>query len=227
MEFINLNNEGYIFKDDRTTLDVSRSFVTDEQVDFQIEIKPDSDSTFIKPIDGVLNWIYNTSGEKTVTVKMTVDYEEEKVIEKEFTLNVLDASSLSLFSTDDDLSLHELNLFEHLPITISSFNSFHYRAQLTILKWLDQKRIYGLDGAKIEAGHIKDISEVRDLSVFWALHYFFFTISNRVDDLFKNKADHYLKMAREKELEAYIRLAPSASQDASTIDVNAARLVRR
>lgn len=227
MEFINLNNEGYIFKDDRTTLDVTRSFVTDEQVDFQIEIKPDSDSAFIKPIDGILNWIYLSPGEKTVTVKMTVAYEEPKVIEKEFTLNVLDASTLNLFSTDDDLSLHELNLFEHLPIYISSFNSFHYRAQLTILKWLDQKRIHGLNGAKIEASHIKDVSEVRDLSTFWALHYFFFTISNRVDDLFKNKADHYLNMVRAKEQEAYIRLAAGESEEESTIDVNSVRLARR
>lgn len=187
--FPHLETEPTVQVDDRTRLDASKSFVSTGTIS-TIEIDPDGSAGLIAvTTNGYLDWSYAASGTYTVTTRVT----DNSSASAEFTqtVSVVTASADKLFSTDDDLKLHEPDILNWVEEGRNSFKNVHRRAQKLILEWLKREGYRDTNGDFFTKAAIVNIENVKQWSTFVALRLIFEGISNAVDDIFAEKAKRY------------------------------------
>lgn len=223
-KFGKLLTDEVLIQGDKVCLNCAASFATpDEEGELAFSIKADADSDFIEAYEGKLNWLYSTAGDKTVTVKVSNTTGDQ---EFEFPVTVVTLASLKLFSTDAELIQYEPNIFDYMQFRWSSFNLFHFRAQKTILNWLDEKRIWNQEGEKLTPAAILDMTEVRDLSAALALQYIFESSTTQVGDIYSTKATLYQGEVSKRMQKATLRLDVNGDSVEDKVDDLSIRLVR-
>lgn len=205
MIFPVLKLESTLQIDDKTRLDATGSYVTnDEAAITSIEIEPHTGLGFIDvTIDKFLDYQYDTAGEKTVSISITTDGLPTVKTKK---INVITEASDSLFSTDEMLLPYESNILDWVRDGRITFKDVHREAQVRIVAWLDEHRIWDREGNKLTKAAIVDVSEVRDWSKYWVLKTIFENMSNATDDVFAQKALKYSKLLEEARNRSAIRL---------------------
>lgn len=186
---------------EKTRLDASRSFVTQNEADVSlVEIKPsDADSyitvsgTGILQEDWYLDWIYSSAGAKTVSLRITTNGAPQV-----FTsiITVVTVAADALFATDDDLSKFEPDIKKWLPAGKSTWNFVHRKVQDKILTELYKSRIFDSNGDKLTKAAVVNTAEVREWAVYMALSIIFTGISNTTDDVFHQKSLEYEKKSK-------------------------------
>lgn len=191
---------------DKTRLNGLKSFIAPNDGDFDlIRFKPTASANFITASAGYLDWVYSASGTVTVTlyVQKNCPYASAEV-EKD--ISILTEAQDNLFSTDEDLRLHEPEILKWVVDGRSSFLDMHRRAQTLIIKWLDKEGYVDAYGNPFTKAAIVDIEEVRAWSTFLVLKLIFEGLSNAVDDVFAGKAKYYNGKMQEYRKKALLRI---------------------
>lgn len=192
---------------DKTRLDGSKSFKTDEVTAVSlVRIKPESGGVFISvavsdvtnPKKWYLDWQYSTTGAKTVTIEITDSATPTpNVTTSTDTLDVVSVSSENLFSKDTDLVSEEPDILKYVRAGRASFIDIHRVAQENILNEIYKNRILNKNGEKLTASEVLDVNEVKLWSKYMVLKMIFEGLSNAVEDVFSNKAQKYLRKENE------------------------------
>lgn len=193
--FGNIELESMVQVNDKTRINCSKSFVSKDNASVTlVRIKPESTGSFItvsgSPVlakDFILDWEYATSGTKTVTLEITAGVLQTFTK----TIEVVSASSDSLYSSDSDLTAIEPDILKWIPSGRNSFLNVHRAAQGLILDWLDSIRVWRNDGTKLTKADLKLTDDLKQLSIYTTLELIFMGISNKVDDVFLAKAREY------------------------------------
>lgn len=101
-----LSYENVLQIEDKTRLDASRSFVTNDGSITDVLIDPESGEGFISIFNSdqdkwYLDWAYETDGIKTITVRVETDAPSTR--DRTYSINILSKEDDSLFSSDSDL----------------------------------------------------------------------------------------------------------------------------
>jgi hypothetical protein len=190
---------------DKTRLSAVRSYAPKgSDAISKVEIQPDSAESYITvsgptlpASEWYLDWIYTTSGVKTINLKVTQGV-IPTVVETTFTttINIIDEADDKLLSDDKDLTSYEPDVLKWIPQGRSSYKDVHRRAQTLILDWLDEVRVWKSDGTRIEKADLFNTEDLRKLSALWTLELIFQGISNKPDDVFALKSNIYREMRR-------------------------------
>ena len=193
---------------DKTRLDASKSFVTqDEQAISVISIRPSSADGFITvSSDKYLDWAYSASGVHAITVLVSTTEGASASAQIVRNITAYTEAQDKLFSTDQDLRLHEPDILKWVVDGRATFKDVHRRAQYTILKWLDKEGYVDVYNHPFTKDAILDIEEVRQWSTFITLRLIFEGVSNAIDDVFADKAKRYKGMEVEWRKRAILRL---------------------
>ena len=134
-----------------------------------------------------------------------------------------------LFSSDLDLTSEETSILKYLPVGKSSFNYVHRRAQEMILEWLDQQGFVNVNEKKFTKHDIIDFQEVKPWSKYLALELIFRDFGNSKDDVFKDKANFYEKLAIAARNRMVLRLDINEDgvADDQVVDTWSGQMVRR
>lgn len=138
-------------------------------------------------------------------ITLTLGNDDPEVVFK-FYQKVYSPSGDKLFSNDQDLLANESDILKYVPAGRSSFVNVHRKAQERIVEWLDQNGFTDSNGEKLSKFAICDISEVAAWSRYLALEMIFRDFGNAKDDVFKQKADYYEKLALSARQRAIVRI---------------------
>jgi hypothetical protein len=227
MIFIQIKTEEKVQVDDMTRIDATSSFISPDESEITlVEIEPELGSGFIDVTSSkYLDWAYESTGEKSVSVRITTD---GMPITKTHNLSVVSVSDDRLFSNDSDIISHENDLFRFLREGRVSFLDVHRVAQGLILDYLDQTNVTNIDGSRVEKDDIYEIKEVKEWSKFLTLSLIFESVANEVEDIFSVKARKYRNMAKEVSARASVKIGDSANaRPDQNLDLRSARIVRR
>ena len=205
MIFPTLEIEEKLQVNDKTRIDATKSFTTPDEASITlIEIEPSSGDGFIDVTSTkYLDYSYSTDGNKTISVRVTTDG-SPTVLSK--TLNVLSLADDRLFSSDSELLPYEPDILNYVRAGRNSYLDVHRAAQDRIIKWLDEHRIWDVEGNRLDKNDIIDLEEVNDWSKFMTLKFIFEGLSNATDDIFHEKALRYKQMEIEARNRAAFRL---------------------
>lgn len=195
MIFPHLEYESTVQVNDRTRLDATKSFTTQDQAAVtKIEIDPGTGSfinitpsTATDTTQWYLDYQWDSAGSKTVRLRITAGTTE--TISR--TVTVVTEAADALFSTDQALASHEPDILKWVKAGRNTFKDVHRAAQTEILDWLDEKGYVDTNGNKLTKAAIVDTTEVRQWAKFMALRMIFEGIQNAEDDVFQKKADAY------------------------------------
>lgn len=206
MLFIQVKNETIVQTDDKTRIDISKSFISGVIPDIvKYEIQPEASASFEDVTEDMrLDWVYDTDGDKVITVKATDDLAVEYT--KTATISIITDLDDNLFSSDADIVGLEPDLLQWVQDGRNSFTDKHREAQREILNELDAARIWKDDGDRYASTDIVDLVEFRDWSKYVALRIIFEGISNAIDDVFSIKATKYQSHAVQAKKRATFRL---------------------
>lgn len=229
MLFPNIEIEKTVQTNDKTRLDARKTFVTpDEAAISLLEIEPESGSGFITVTSAkFLDWEYASTGDKTVTVRLTTD---GSPVTKSKTITVVDEATDALFSSDAELVGHEPDILKYVRAGRSTFLDVHRAAQDRILGWLDEHKIWDTDGERLTKEAVVKVDEVNDWSKFLTLQLIFEGLSNDTDDIFSEKSKRYARLVEEARNRSVIRLdrnGDAAADINEAVEMRSARLVRR
>lgn len=201
--FGNLHLEEKVQENEKTRIDCTKSFVSDEAAISLVRIKPEDGGSFVTVTsDKYLDWAYETAGTKTATLEITTDGAAHTFTK---TIEVVTAATDSLWSSDADLVQHEPDIMNYVPEGKNSFLNIHRLAQKRILAWLDEKRIWDNDGNRLTSADV-DGSDMEEWSKYLALAYINEGLSNALDDIFFEKANRYRSLAEKAASRAVLRL---------------------
>jgi len=232
MRFPKLTLETTVQVDDKTRLDASLTFVTDDETITNIEIQPESIESFISVfvVDDsdkwFLDWAYEADGQKAVIVRVTTD---AGVKEKTYLIDVLTEVDDALFSGDADIYPYEPDLNFHLPKGKNSWLFAHRAAQTKIIAYLDEQRIWKQDGTRFSKLDVFDKEEFKRWSMFQALLIVFESLQSRDNDIFEEKRIGYEKDMREARNRASLRLDVDGDGvvDEVPYNIRSTRFIRR
>lgn len=198
MIFGYLELESIVQVNDKTRLSAVKSYKTiDESAITKVEIEPESGAGFIQVStttnnkEYYLDWQYATNGTKTVSLKITTNSSPVTITKD---ILVVTALEDKLWSSDSDLVLHEPDILKWVPQGRNSFLDVHRKSQSAILEWLDAIRIHRTDGTRLEKQDLLVTQDVKELSIYYTLHFIFAGISNKIDDVFYQKAKSYMDL---------------------------------
>ncbi|HNC40331.1 MAG TPA: hypothetical protein PK522_00955 [Nitrosomonas sp.] len=231
--FGNIELEDIVQVNDKTRLNCVKSFVSkDEAAISLVRIKPEASGSFIQvgttnQKEYYLDWEYSTPGNKTVTLEITTNETAQT-----FTKNIMvvNAASDKLLSCDANLIAIEPDILKWVPIGRNSFLNVHRKALDLILDWLDSIRVWRDDGTKLTKEDISYTDDLNKLSTYITLELIFMGISNKVDDVFLNKAREYRNKAQEMKNRGRIQADLNGDQEldkAENVDMRSFDLVRR
>lgn len=228
MIFPALELEAVVQINDRTRLDARKSYITpDEAAITLVEIEPHTGDGFIDVTSTkYLDWQYSTDGVKTVSVRVTTDGSPSLFTK---TITALDADDDKLFSSDAELMPYEPNILQWVKEGRNSFLDVHRAAQDRILGWLDENKIWDVNGDRLNKDAITDIQEVNDWSKFMTLKLIFEGLSNATDDIFHEKSLRYKELEVQARNRAALRLnrTGEAGGEAIKADMRSVGLFRR
>ena len=201
--FGNLHLEEKLQINEKTRIDCSRSFVSNEAAISLMRIKPEDGGTFVTvTTDKYLDWAYETAGTKTVTVEITTDGSAHEFTK---TIEVVSEANDYLWSSDADLVQHEPDIMNYVPEGKNAFLNIHRLAQTRILAWLDEKKIWDDDNNKLTAAAVA-AADMAEWSKYLTLQYIFEGLSNSMDDIFHEKGLRYRALAETAASRAVLRL---------------------
>jgi len=191
---------------EKVRIDVSKTFAYSGRSISTIVVKPVSEASDSYDVtsDGYLDIAYDSAGDKTVHVTLTLDNGDVIALAK--TITVVSEATENLFSSDPELISHEPDILNYLPAYKADYRYVHRLAQDRILTSLDERGITDTDGNRMIAADVKDIEECNDWSKFLVLQYIFESLSNAIDDIFHEKANRYREMVRQASSRAFLRL---------------------
>ena len=199
MIFPNAVLEPIVQVNDRTRLDATRSFATQDEADISlVEIEPFAGDGFISVStttdkdEYFLDWEYTTEQTETVSVRITTDGSPVTVTK---TLSIVTAATDSLLSNDQDLVLHEPEILCQVREGRNSFLDIHRQAQKMMLDWLFDRGWRDINGDRILKAALINVEDLRRWSSFRVLELIYEGLSQQVDDEFKQKAHHYSNLA--------------------------------
>ena len=222
MIFPVLEMENLVQVNDKTRLSGLKSYSPDLVALTLFEINPDGSGYIDVTSNKYLDWQYSTNGTKTVSLRIN----GSDVITKD--IEVLSVADDRLFSSDAELVPHEPDILSWVRKGRNSFLDVHRTAQDRILTWLDEHRIWDVNGNKLTKEQIINLEEVNDWSKFMTLRLIFEGISNATDDVFQVKADRYKKMEEAARNRAAFRLDANSDgdEDANKLDLRSFRIYR-
>lgn len=204
MIFPHIQLENIIQENDKTRIDVARSFANSETIDIY-EISVDNEATYIDvTTDMVLDWAFDAFGVYPIFVKLTGSVSGAITFSKN--LMVKTAEEDNLFSNDDELVQHEDDILNYVREGRSTFLDKHRLAQNMILNDLDKNQIWKDDGTRYIASDIVDTQEFSEWSKFMVLRIVMESLSNDIQDIFHEKAVRYRTMEVEAKKRACLRL---------------------
>tara|TARA_R110002167_G_scaffold198805_3_gene401925 strand:- start:3645 stop:4325 length:681 start_codon:yes stop_codon:yes gene_type:complete len=202
--FPHIQLENIIQENDKTRIDVARSFANSETIDIY-EISVDNEATYIDvTTDMVLDWAFDAFGVYPIFVKLTGSVSGAITFSKN--LMVKTAEEDNLFSNDDELVQHEDDILNYVREGRSTFLDKHRLAQNMILNDLDKNQIWKDDGTRYIASDIVDTQEFSEWSKFMVLRIVMESLSNDIQDIFHEKAVRYRTMEVEAKKRACLRL---------------------
>ena len=223
-----LELEGTVQVNDKTRLDATKSFESEENAFTLVEIEPDTGAGFVDvTANKYLDWSYSTDGTATVSVRLTTGSGGPDTFTKDLT--IISIADDKLFSSDHELLPYEPNILKWTREGRNSFLDVHRASQDRIISWLDENRIWDVEGNRLTKEDITDTEEVNDWSKFMTLKIIFEGLSNATDDIFHEKALRYMDMEVKARNRAAIRLDRNndGETDISKTDLRSSRLVRR
>lgn len=209
MIFPKLTLEKVLQVNDKTRLSGIYSFITTgEMAITNVQIKPSSSDSFISVFNSdykkwYLDWVYSSSGAKTVTIRVTnsLGFQDTTGI-----INVLTEAEDKLFSSDQDLLQHENNILDYVPKGRSSWLDKHRASQDIILSYFDEQRIWKNDGTRLTKADVVNIEEVNEWSKFLTLKLIFKSLIVSPEDIFSKKAMDYEILEKASRSRAALRL---------------------
>lgn len=189
--FGNIKIEQTVQVNDKTRIDISDSFVSDEAAITLTEVQPEASEGFVT-VTTSLDWSYATDGNKVISLRITTDGAPQVFTA---TLPVLLVATDKLFSSDNQLFPYEPNLLNWVRAGRNSFLDVHRESQTEILNYLDKNGYWDVNGDPLTKADVIDVQEFRDWSKFLTLKLIFEGLSNATSDIFHEKALRY----REKE----------------------------
>lgn len=191
---------------EKVRIDVSKTFAYSGRSISSIVVKPVSEGSDSYDVtsDGYLDIAYDSAGDKTIHVTLTLDNGDTVALAKNIT--VVSEATENLFSVDPELISHEPDILNYLPSMFSDYRYIHRLSQDRIMTILDERGITDKDGERMVASDVKDIEECNDWSKFLALQYIFESLSNAIDDIFHEKAMRYREMSKQASNRAFLRL---------------------
>lgn len=215
MIFPHIQLENVIQENDKTRIDVARSFANGEVITLY-EVSVDNEVTYIDvTADMYLDWAFDTAAVYPIFVRLTGD----SPITFSKDLLVKTATEDNLFSVDDDLVQHEDDILNYVREGRSTFIDKHRLAQKMILNDLDKNLIWKDDGTRYTADDIVDTQEFAEWSKFMVLRIVMESLSNDVQDIFHEKAVRYRSMEVEAKKRACLRLDSNGDGE-TTADTN-------
>lgn len=199
-----LETESKVQVSDKTRLDATKTYIVGATISL-VEIEPEALAGFnTVTTNKYLDWGYSTSGSKTVTLRVTDSL--SNVTTTTATIEVLTAAEDKLFSTDQDLKLHESDILKYIPPGRSSYLNLHRQAQTIILETLDRRGFTDINGNKYTVDSVTDLTEVKEWSRYETLRLIFDSLWNNENDLYYAKARHYEKLASQAKERQILRL---------------------
>ena len=202
--FGNIEVENTIQVNDKTRINCIKTFASKGSEAFTLcRIKPEASGSFINvgtsaAKDFYLDWEYATAGTKTITLELThATLPTATVTTFTSTIEVLSVSDDKLLSSDQDLSAVEPDILKWIPTGRNTFLNVHRKSQSLILDWLDSIRVWRTDGTKLTKADLSLTDDLKQLSIYTTLSLIYMGISNKVDDVFLNKAREYTNRAQE------------------------------
>lgn len=231
MIFANPTFETIIQVDDLTRLSFDLHSPNNdlENID-QVFIKPD---TLAIEYDAVskrnnyyIDWAYNIEGVKTIELKVIMIDTTEHIFNGELT--VLNKEEDNLFSSDQDLIQVESDILRYLPSGKSTFNYLHREAQKRIMAFLDEQRIWKIDGSRYLISDVSDIEEFKQWSRYLVLHILYRNLVVVPDDVFDDRAKYYADLMASARKRAAIRIGRDDDpKNKRVIDRFSSILIRR
>lgn len=212
---------------DKIRFDATKSFAikTAPQI-VKVEIRPSSSDAYIdvtgpNPINQknwFLDWIYTTTGTKTVDLKITDAASNEYL--RSANVEVVTAAQERLFSNDEILSKYDSDIMKYLPESRSSWNHIHRQVQSDIMAFLRDLRIRNKDGSELTIDQVNLTNDLREMATFWALTLIYWDLSNKQDDKFyqrhqecakrlfelKTKGDIAIDITKDGQIDAWERI---------------------
>jgi hypothetical protein len=238
--FPSITLETVLQVDEKTRLDASRSFVTDDEVITDILIQPSASDLFISVYNGgdtekwVLDWAYDVDEFKDVAVQIVAD-SGSKIKTYMAGVNVLTEEVDALLSTDNDILPFEPKIHRYLPRGKNSFIYAHRKAQERIISYLDEQRIWKDDRSrytKLDLSTITDPEfkeQFKQWSCFETLLIIFESFQVSSGDLFQEKKLDYTALRNGARTRSALRLDQDGDGelDITPYDIRTTRMVRR
>lgn len=193
MIILDLKTESIVQVGDLFTVDCSRTaLASGDEVDsisldigegfseiFNKDTMPDSKHVFL---------VFDAAGTKTLTVK-AISGAGEKTTTRD--ILVLTEEEDRLFSSDEDLLLHEENIHSLLRHGKATFKNIHRLAQKEILRELNEK----YPSKNLTKESLVKLEQVRAWSKYLTLHYIYESNIKSADDFHVEKSKTYYDLA--------------------------------
>lgn len=239
MLFPKITFETVMQVDDKTRLDASLSFATDDESITDILIEPSAGAGYISVYNGgdtdkwYLDWAYETDGFKDVSVRIEA-VSGNKTKTYMAGINVLTEDEDALLSNDNDLYPYETDIKNYIPRGKNSFIYAHRKSQERIISYLDEQRIWKNDNSRYTKQDIIDLDgefkeQFRQWSTLQTLLIIFESIQVSNGDIFQEKKLEYDNLMRQARNRAALRLDQDGDGivDNNPYDMVTTRLVRR
>lgn len=210
--FPNIEADLVVQVGDKFRIDASKSYISKgETAITKVEIEPEagsglidvSGSTPLKDTNWYLDWEYQASGSKVITVQITTD---GAPLSKTLTITCVTEAVDRLFSTDQDLERIESSILKYVPRGKNSFKYAHREAQSQILEWLYINGYRRTDGERVTKENVLDLENVKYWSIYATLRIIFQDLSNQPDDIFDRKSKYYQDMEHKARENALLKL---------------------
>jgi hypothetical protein len=194
MIFPSIEHEAIVQENDRTRLDVSKTYSSKgAPAIVKVEIQPYTGAAQIevtnaKQSEWYTDYQYDSDGQKVITV--TINGATTPVIFTS-TIQVISATNDNLFAEDTDLIQEEPDITKFVRKGRNTFKDVHREAQREILDLLDRKGYKRSDGTELTAADAVDKAQVRTMAKYLSLHLIYIGLSNIVDDIFSQKSATY------------------------------------
>jgi len=207
MIFLSCIRESLVQVNDKTRIDVSKSFVSGSGIT-AISIKPEASGAFIPVFNSnqakwYLDWAYATSGTKVISVQAT---DGVSTVSQNFEIQVITEQDDKLYSTDEQIFAIESELKRYIPDGKNSFKNIHREAQSRILNYLDRKKIWASNGEPYTKAQVNLNGELSKWSLYESMFIIYSDLFVSVGDKFAEKINQYKDLRNSERDRASIRI---------------------
>ena len=233
--FPSIEHESTVQVNDRTRISALKSFVSPDSEISKVEIKPIASGEFVDvtDVDGwYLDWVYSAAETVTISVKVTSGLSPSEVtLVQTSTISVVSSATDALLSADQDLKVHESEIFDLLKAGRSSFKDVHRRARKLIIDQISEENRKNGTGNTIAITDIFDVTALKDWATFLALRLIMFDNSVSIEDRFERKADYYKAYENQAKFLSLSSVEfdedQSGAADAKSPNFSSVKMVRR